>query len=276
MTNALAVLRRLTLLCLAAWLAASAAAWAWQERLVFRPAAALRQDPGRFELPFETVRPRTADGLALHGWYLPAPAAASGRHVLFLHGNGGNVSHRLYTLRTLHRLGHAVLIIDYRGYGLSPGEPSEAGTYLDAAAAWQHLVAERGVAPHDIVIYGRSLGGAIAAALATQVSARGLVLESTFTRLADLAAHRYPLLPGRLLLRMDYDTRARAPDIACPVLVAHSRADASVPYALGRRLADALPHLAAFVELEGGHNAAFRASGPAYHARLDTFIREAR
>lgn len=266
---------RVAVLAVSGWLAACAAAWALQEQLVFRPSAVLRADPGRYGMPFEDVTAVAADGVRLHGWYL-APTAAGGVHVLFLHGNAGNVSHRLDTLRTLQALGHGVLIVDYRGYGLSEGRPSEAGTYLDAEAGWRHLVESRGVAPRDIVIYGRSLGGAVATALAASVAPRGVVLESTFTRLADLARVHYRLLPTDWLLRIHYDSLARMPRLDAPVLVAHSPDDEIVPYALGRELAAAAPRLAAFVELTGSHNQAFRRSGPAWHQRVDRFLREGR
>ncbi|MGR8918369.1 MAG: alpha/beta hydrolase [Gammaproteobacteria bacterium] len=270
--------RHATRLALAAGLAyclVCAAAWALQERLIFAPSSGRGDDPASRGMAFETVRIEAADGVVLNAWYL-APPRPDGRHVLFLHGNAGHLSHRLPTLATLQSLGHGVLIIDYRGYGLSEGEPSVAGTLLDAAAAWRWLTRERGVPAADIVLYGRSLGGGVAAALAAQTAPRGLILESTFTRLADAGAARYPWLPVDLLLRADYDTIARLPELDCPVLVAHSPADRVVPYAMGAALAAAAPTLVEFVELGGSHNRAFRAGGTAYHQRLDRFIRTAR
>ncbi len=272
----MSALRKLALAVALVYLAACAAAWTMQRQLVFHPSVGGGQDPASRGLPFTDLTLTTSDGERLHGWYLPAPAdAAAPRHILFLHGNAGNVSHRLTTLEVLHGLGHAVLIIDYRGYGRSSGQPSEAGTYLDAEAAWRYLRDERGINADDIVIYGRSLGGAVAATLAQGRTPRGVILESTFTSLADMGGYRYPWLPIAALLAMDYDTATRVATLGVPLLVAHSPDDEVVPYAMGRALADRAPGRVAFVSLKGSHNRAFITSGAAYHARLDRFIREA-
>ncbi|MEQ8661302.1 MAG: alpha/beta fold hydrolase [Gammaproteobacteria bacterium] len=148
-----------------AWALACAALAAMQHDLVFRPQRGAGATPAVRGLAFEDLTLTGADGVAIHAWYLPGPAQP-GRTVLFLHGNAGNLSHRLHTLAVLHRLGHPVLAIDYRGYGRSHGRPSEDGLHADALAAWHHLLERRGLAAHDIVIYGRSLGGAVAARLA--------------------------------------------------------------------------------------------------------------
>lgn len=269
-------LKIVALILAALYLAVCGVLFAVQEQIVFRPTVGGGKDPASQGLAFTPVTLATADGEALNAWYVPPPATAdTPRHILFLHGNAGNLSHRLATLRVLHELGHGVLALDYRGYGLSSGTPSEAGTYLDARAAWRYLTETLAIPASDIVLYGRSLGGAVAAALAGQVQARGLIIESAFTRLADMARHRYPYLPVQWLLLMEYDSAARLRTISCPVLVAHSPDDRVVPFAMGEALAAAARNLTDFVVLKGSHNRAFLAAGPDYHRRLDQFIRGA-
>lgn len=242
-----------------------------QDRLVFFPAPNLDQTPADSGLAYEDVHMNTADGETIHGWYIPTETA--GKHVLFFHGNAGNISDRPQTVRILNGMGHAVLIVDYRGYGQSSGQPSEAGTYQDAAAAWDYLTATRRVDPQDIVIYGRSLGGAVAVWLAAERDPGGLIVESTFSRMADMGAYHYPYLPVRLLTRIRYDSVAHIAHVRCPVFSAHSRDDELVPFDLGKALADAAPTLAHFVVLNGGHNAAFFQGGTDYYGQLDAFIR---
>ena len=267
------VLRASALVAVLAWLLACGTLAAMQHSLIFRPVRGLTATPDARGLPYEDVMLTAADGVAIHGWYLPAPDGARGRHVLFLHGNAGNLSHRLYTLGVLHRLGHPVLVIDYRGYGRSAGRPSEDGLHADALAAWQHLTVERGIAPADIVLYGRSLGGAVAARLAAAVGPGALVLESTFSSLRELAAIHYPYAPAGWLLAYEFDTAAHLRDLRCPLLIAHGRDDEIVPWPLASRLvASAPPHT--FVALSGSHNRAFRASAANYHGRLRAFIGE--
>ena len=170
------------------------------------PGRALQAAPTDIGLDFEDVTIGTADGERLHGWFVPAPGARG--TLLFFHGNAGNISHRLESIAIFHGLGLDVLIIDYRGYGQSSGSPSEAGTYADAQAAWKYLVEERGLPPDRIVVFGRSLGGAVGAWLA---SPRGggrqpaaLIIESAFTSGADMARRLYPVYPARLLTRLRY------------------------------------------------------------------------
>ncbi len=126
-----------------------------QPRMIFFPWPTLESTPTDWGLAYDDVTLETDDGVALHGWYIPYPAAR--RTVLFLHGNAGNISHRRESIEIFHRLGSNVLIIDYRGYGQSAGSPSETGLYLDAAAAWRHLTVDRGADPADVIIFGRSL-----------------------------------------------------------------------------------------------------------------------
>ena len=244
-----------------------------QPSLIYYPDRQLTGTPADRGLAFEDVTLDTADGESIHGWYVPAVETAS--HVLFFHGNAGNISHRLDTVEILQRMGHAVLIVDYRGYGRSSGRPSESGTYADAAAAWDYLRDTLGVKPQRIVLYGRSLGGAVAVWLATNRKPAGLIIESTFTRMADMGAHHYPYLPARWLTRIHYDSLSRMPSVRCSVFAAHSDEDEIVPFHLGRKLAESAQDLAQFVTLRGSHNDSFLSGGAAYHRALDAFIRSA-
>jgi uncharacterized protein len=241
-----------------------------QSRLVYFPTRALEATPAQAGLAYEDVWLTTEDGVRLHGWWVPAEDALG--TVLFFHGNAGNISHRLASLLTFHRLGYATLIFDYRGYGRSESSPSEEGTYRDADAAWRHLVEERGIAPERIALFGRSLGGAVAAALAEKETPGAIILESTFTSIPDLGAELYPFLPVRLLARIRYETLARVPRITAPLLVVHSRDDEIIPFRHGRRIWEAAREPKQFLEISGGHNDGFFTAGPMYEQGIGGFL----
>ncbi|MCP4041937.1 MAG: alpha/beta hydrolase, partial [Gammaproteobacteria bacterium] len=157
-----------------------------QESFVFIPTRTLVYTPKDAGLSYEEVQFRSSSGTPLHGWFVPAPNA--GFTLLFLHGNAGNISNRLDSLRIFHQLGLNCLIFDYSGYGQSGGKASEKGSYRDAEAAWRYLVEKRGIPPHRIIFFGRSLGSAVASWLATQHPPHALILESPFTSVPDLGA----------------------------------------------------------------------------------------
>lgn len=211
--------------------------------------------PDYVGLTYEPVEISTTDGETLHGWFVPAPAAKG--TMLFFHGNAGNISHRLEYLLMFHRLGYNTFIFDYRGYGQSSGSPSESGTYLDAQAAWRYLTETKGIPSARIVLFGESLGGAVAAWLAMSEKPGALVLASVFTSVPDMAAKIYSFLPVRLLSRFDYNTIEYLRSVTCPVFVAHSSQDDIVPFAHGRALYQAAPEPKRFLELQGGHNSGF-------------------
>ena len=234
------------------------------------PSRELTASPRDIGLIHEDVRLLTDDGVDLHGWYIPTERARG--TLLFFHGNAGNISHRLESLQMFHQLGLNVLIFDYRGYGQSQGQPGERGTQLDALAAWHHLVDIRGESPDRIVLFGRSLGGALAAWLAARVQPGALILESAFISVPELAAELYWWLPARLLSRLQYNTRNYLAEVHCPVQVIHSREDEIIPYRHGQSLYEAAHPPRTFLELRGDHNTGFIVSGDNYVRGLETFL----
>jgi len=229
----------------------------FQSHLVFYPGTGreISATPDQIGLPYQDIRLKTSDNISLHGWHIPAPQARG--TVLFLHGNAGNISHRLDSVQMLHRLGYSTLILDYRGYGNSAGTPSEQGTYLDAEAAWRYLTQQQHIPACRIVLFGESLGGAVAAWLATRQKPAALVIASAFTSVPDLAQHIYPYLPVRWLARIRYATREYLRSVSAPVLIDHSPADDIIPFGHGRALFAAANPPKHFLELGGGHNNGF-------------------
>lgn len=239
-----------------------------QRRLLYLPDRVLAATPDRAGLRFEAVRIPSTDGVVLDAWSIPP--ASDGPWILFCHGNGGNIANRLDAARLLHDLGAGVLLFDYRGYGQSTGEPSEQGLYDDGEAVWQWLVTRQ--KPQQVVVFGESLGGGVATWLALRHPAPGLILESTYSCMADEAAAVYPWLPVRLLLRDRFPSIDRVPRIDCPKLFIHSPQDDVIPYRLGRRLFEAAAPPKAFYETRGGHNVDALSREPAYQAALRDFL----
>ena len=293
------------LLVVAAVLAASVGLlWAFQRRLIYLPspgpvppaAAVLR---GASDVSFPT-----ADGLRLHGWFVPptpvdnqtppsggsvtlpegAPTPAgrgdarAGRGearaaVLVCNGNGGDRSMRADLAAALTRLGLAVLLFDYRGYGGNPGSPTEAGLAADARAALAYLAGRPDVDPARVVYLGESLGAAVALRLATERPPAALVLRSPFASLAEVGRRHYPVLPVSLLLRDRYDSAALAGRLAAPLLVVAGGRDRIVPASHSRRLFAAAPEPKRLVVLEGAdHNDHDLLAGPRLVDALRSFL----
>ena len=244
----------------------------YQPRLVYFPQVEreLTATPRAAGLDYEDVTLTTADNVKLHGWWVPSRNARG--TILLMHGNAGNISHRLGYLTMFNRLGYSVLLFDYRGYGKSGGHPDEEGTYRDAEAAWLHLAATRNVAPRDIVMVAESLGGGVATWLALKYPPRALVLASTFRSVPDLGAQIYPWLPVRLLARITYDNLARIARVDAPVLIAHSRDDEVIPFAHGEALFAAAREPKQMLVLAGGHNDGFLFTRDAWIAAVGAFL----
>ncbi|WP_455211129.1 alpha/beta hydrolase [Kaarinaea lacus] len=234
------------------------------------PSRELTAHPGQIGLTYESVHFSTEDQQQLHGWYI---AATNENDVLlFFHGNAGNISHRLDSIRIFHQLGLSVFIFDYRGYGKSTGKPSEQGTYQDAQAAFNYLVQERKVDSGKLIYFGRSLGGAVASHLAVIHPPKALILESTFTSAPDMASRLFPVFPMRWLTRFSYSNIDNIQSIHCPVLIVHSPEDEIIPYDLGRKLYETANPPKQLLQIHGGHNEGFIVSGKIYTEGLKDFL----
>jgi fermentation-respiration switch protein FrsA (DUF1100 family) len=236
---------------------------------------------GALSPKIEDVWFTASDGVRLHGWYCqPQPGgegqgstASAPQTLLWFHGNAGNITHRYSIIERLMEQSIAVFIIDYRGYGRSEGSPSEQGLYADARGAWDYLTNERHVPPGQIILFGDSLGGAVAIDLATKVDPAGLVVQSAFTSISDMASQVLPFFPG-FILRTKMDSINKIKSVRCPKLFIHSSADEMVPYRLGRQLFEAASPPKQFYEVEGAsHNEMDVVGGRAYFDAIGNFAR---
>lgn len=243
-----------------------------QARMIYLPdlpGRELTAVPRDIGIEYRDVTLQTSDGVDIHGWFVPGSGS---RVVLFFHGNAGNISHRLDSIRQFHALGLSVLIVDYRGYGRSGGRPSEAGMNRDALAAWDYLTGQMGIDPGDIIVFGRSLGGSVAAKLAASTEPLALVVESAFTSVPDIASELYPWLPARWLSRMRHATRDYVAKVRSPVLVIHSRDDEIIPFHHGERIFASAGQPRALLPLRGNHNDAWLRDEANYINGLREFL----
>lgn len=222
-----------------------------EKRSIFFPFRQIEVTPQDLGLRYEDVNFKTSDGQELNGWYIPA--TDSKMVLLFFHGNGGNISHRLEKILIFNKLGLSVFIIDYRGYGRSTGKPTEQGIYLDAQAAYEYLLEERKTAAQDIVLFGESLGAQVAVDLASREQVAALIIESGFTSARDMARVIYPFLPS-FFLSVRFDSLAKISKIRSPKLIIHSINDEIVPFRLGKKLFQAASEPKRFLEIRGAHN----------------------
>jgi uncharacterized protein len=243
-----------------------------EDWFIYYPSRSLDGAPSDLNLPYRDLVFQAEDGVTLHGWWVPG---RTGPTWLWLHGNAGNIGHRLENLALLHeKLGVSVFLFDYRGYGRSGGRPSEAGLYRDGAAALAQVRALPDADPARIVLFGRSLGAAVAVELATREPVRGLILESPFTSIRAMARLALPGVPLGPLLRTRYDSLAKIECLRAPLLVLHSPTDEVVPYAQGEALYAAAPEPKRFHAIGGGagHNDTYRRGGEAYWQALHEFL----
>ena len=242
-----------------------------ERRLIYYPERGFVITPDQVGIDYEDLWIDTEDGLRIHGWltHVDAPVAT----LLFLHGNAGNISHRLDNLKRLHDAGIRTLIIDYRGFGRSEGTISEEGLYLDARAAYRTLCERPDVPEGTVAIFGRSLGGAVAIDLAARVEPAALIAESTFTSIRAMAAHVMPILPVGPFLTTKFESIEKVGRIACPVLFVHGTRDELVPYTEGLKLFEAAPEPKTFHKVDGGmHNDTYVVGGREYIARVRAFL----
>ncbi len=259
-------------LLLIAYLGLGLVLYFMQPMLTFYPTREVPYNPGDIGLEYEKVQLKTPDHLVLSSWYIPAKDAQF--TILFCHGNGGNIAYTLDSINIFNELGFNCLIFDYRGYGTSQGKPTEEGTYIDAQTAYDWLIKEKKLKPEDIIIFGWSLGGSIAAHLASNVEAKGLIIESCFTSYADIGRKFYPYMPVRLFARYGFKTSNYLKQVNCPVLIIHSRNDEIVPFEFGLRLyEEAANEPKEFLEIFGSHNDGFLYSGSIYREGLSNWMK---
>lgn len=264
------MLHSLIFILIASWVLLSIFIYFYQPNLIYFPHKEIEVTPELISLDYEEVTLTTSDGIELNAWWIENPDARA--TLLFLHGNAGNISHRLNSLEIFYKLGLSVLIIDYRGYGKSRGKPSEQGTYIDAETAWTYLSNEKNIPPENIIIFGRSLGGAIAARLAEKHPSAALIMESSFTAISDIGKHYYPYLPTSLLARIKYPSIDKISNVTSPVLIIHSHDDEIIPYQHGEELYEAAKEPKSFLDINGGHNDGFIMSKDKYINGIDHFI----
>jgi len=242
-----------------------------EETSIFFPEKDILRNPKQIGLEYDDIYFKARDGVKLHGWFVKKPGAKS--TVIFFHGNAGNISDRLEKIALLSKLGLNVFIIDYRGFGKSEGKPSESGIYLDAKAAFDHVAGRDDVSKEKIVIYGVSLGGAVAVDLAVRLDAGYLLVDSSFSSARDVAKRMYPFVPG-FLLRTKMDSANKVKNISIPKLFIHSRDDTTIPFYLGKRLYDAAKKPKEFLEIRGGHNDGHVLAGDEYWNGIEAFLRK--
>jgi fermentation-respiration switch protein FrsA (DUF1100 family) len=245
--------------------------WVFQRRLIYLPSGTV--PPAASVLAgAEDVTFETADGLRLGGWFVPG-AGGRGPAVLVCNGNGGNRAMRAALAAALARMGLAVLLFDYRGYGGNPGSPTEEGLAADARAAAGYLAARPEVDPDRLVYFGESLGAAVALRLATERPPAALVLRSPFASLAEVGRVHYPMLPVSWLLRDRFDAAALAGRLDAPLLVVAGGRDGIVPVGHSRRLYAAAPQPKRLVVLDGAdHNDLELLAGPRLLEELRAFL----
>jgi fermentation-respiration switch protein FrsA (DUF1100 family) len=242
-----------------------------QSNYVYFPTSNIITTPSDSGLFYEDLMLETYDGVKISAWYIHAenPKAT----LLFFHGNAGNISHRIEFIEMFYSLNISTFIIDYRGYGKSEGSPTEEGTYIDSEAAWDYLRGEKNIDPSSIVIYGKSLGGPVAARLAEEHNPAALILDSTFTSIKDLAVEIYPFLPVKKFFKFEYDTVMYLEGADCPTLIIHSIDDSYIPFSHAERLFDAVGDKKELAETRGDHNTSFMISRDIYIKSIDNILK---
>jgi len=240
---------------------------------IFYPEKTIETTPRDQHLKYEEIYFETTDKVRLHGWYFPVEGARP--TILFCHGNAGNISHRLDNIRHLVANGFPVLIFDYRGYGLSDGRPSEKGLYKDGLAAYDFLANRKGLSPEEIVLFGRSLGVAVAVEIGLRRPVRSVILESGFTSTREMARAIPLFRPFSVFIPRHFDNLKKLPMIRVPKLIIHGTEDELVPFPMGQKLFEAALPPRYFYPIQGaGHNDTYITGGPRYFQTISAFIRD--
>jgi pimeloyl-ACP methyl ester carboxylesterase len=242
-----------------------------QRRIVFRPNRELPVDPSDYGVAFEDVFPQLPNGTRIHGWWIPGDGAR--KVIICFTGSFGNISNEVATAVFLRRFGANVFIVDYPGFGKSEGRPSEGACYRAASAAWDFAIEQKGIHPEDVMLFGRSMGGCIAAWLAARHrECRRLVIHSAFTSMPDVAARAYPLFPVRYFCYLRFNTLKQLRRCRCPVVVMHSTADAFIPFRHGERILEVAPEPKRLIPLLGDHHSSAWLQTPGLQAALGELL----
>ncbi len=242
-----------------------------QATSIFFPIKDVEALPADINLTFEDVYLKTPDNQKLNAWFIPNKETEL--TMLFFHGNGGNLYHRLDKISLINKIPINIFIIDYRGYGKSTGKPSEKGLYIDAFSAYDYLVRERKIKPENIILYGESLGGAVAIDLAGKVTVAGLITEGTFSSAKDMARFFYPFMPP-IFFPVMFDSTSKIKNVTVPKLFIHSRDDEVVPFRFGKKLYEAANEPKEMAEILGGHNSMYSDVSDEFIGLLQSFIKE--
>lgn len=245
-----------------------------ESRMIYFPDGPLRATPSDAGLAYEDLFLETRDGVRIHAWFVPK-AKARGT-MLWFHGNAGNMGDRVAQIKTYHdRWSVSQILIDYRGYGKSGGQISEEGTYEDGRAAMSYLLKEKGISPGALILFGRSLGAAVAVQMATEFDAAGLILETPFTSIRDMARRHYPLIGSAYPLRIRYASIDKISRVTMPLLILHGDRDNIVPFEQAERLFEAANEPKRFFRIAGaGHNDILLTADNSYHLEVGRFIAE--
>lgn len=272
MRKALKMLLTLVKCAVIAYVIAAALLWFFQDKVLFPASRDINRTPDSMGWTYEEIWLDTPFGRT-HAWWVPKDNPRG--TVLFSHGNAGNIADRLESIGLLRKLGFSVLAYDYGGYGLSEGEgPSEKRCRADVRAAWRHLTDTRGIPPEQILLFGRSLGGAVTADLAQEVRPGAVVLESTFLSVPDVAREKLWFLPVRALCSSPFNSKDKVGRITAPVLVVHSPDDTLIPYRNGKGLYERITAPKQFLEIRGDHNDGFVLSMEKYLAGWEEFLQK--
>ena len=241
--------------------------------LVYFPEKTLETSPEKYGMVYGTVQVPSTDSARLVCWIIPS-ADTSTLWLLYLHGNAGNMAKQGYVehYAQLHKLGFNILTVDYRGYGESSGRPTEQGLYDDARAGYEYLRSVQHVPGRRIVVYGYSLGSAVAVQLSSTVPTAGLIIEGAFTSITDVGAEHYPFIPVRWIVGDRFGSKARIGSITVPKLFVHARDDNTIPIRFGRALYDAAPEPKTFLEVQGGHENAHTVDARLFYGGIQMFL----
>jgi fermentation-respiration switch protein FrsA (DUF1100 family) len=244
-----------------------------EKGIVFFPESHLEATPKDYRMDdYEDVFFPAKDGTRLHGWFVSGPDERA--VLLWFHGNAGNISHRLHNLKKLHdALQIPIFIFDYREYGMSEGEISKSGTFSDAQGAFRYLIDEKGIKSSSVLLFGRSLGTALAVDIASKEQCLGIILEAAFTSTDDIMQRYFPFFTPPRMSGVKYDSLSLIHHIQSPILFIHGQHDQTIPVSMARRLFETARGPKEFYEIPGAdHNDTYLVGGNEYFAVWQKFL----